>query len=170
MKKQLVLVLAIVFLGVPAAAPASTQHKPSPSLIQMAREVDSQRIERSIRTLAGFGTRHSLSSQTDPERGIGAARDWLYRELQRSAARSGGRMSVELQSYIQGPAERIPEPTVITKWWPPCAGVSQSRQTATTWSAATTTRAAATRSTRCVTHPGPTTTHPAWQPCSSWPG
>ncbi len=114
MKKQLLLVLSIVFLGVPAAAPASTQHKPSPSLIQMAREVDPQRIERSIRTLAGFGTRHSLSSQTDPERGIGAARDWLYRELQRSAAGSGGRMSVELQSYIQGPAERIPEPTAIT--------------------------------------------------------
>ena len=80
----------------------------------MAREVDPQRIEQSIRTLAGFGTRHSLSSQTDPERGIGAARDWLYRELQRSAARSGGRMSVELQSYIQGPAERVPEPTAIT--------------------------------------------------------
>ena len=114
MKKQLLLVVAIVFLGVPAAAPASTQHKPSPSLIQMAREVDPQRIEQSIRTLAGFGTRHSLSSQTDPERGIGAARDWLYRELQRSAARSGGRMSVELQSYIQGPAERVPEPTAIT--------------------------------------------------------
>jgi hypothetical protein len=108
------LVLAIVCLAVPAAATASTQRKPSPSLVQMAREVDPQRIERSIRTLAGFGTRHTLSSQTDPERGIGAARDWLYRELQRSAAVSGGRMSVELQSYLQGPAERIPQPTTIT--------------------------------------------------------
>ena len=76
----------------------------------MAREVDPQRIERSIRTLAGFGTRHTLSPQTDPVRGIGAARDWLYGQLQRSATRSNGRMSVELQSYLQGPAERIPEP------------------------------------------------------------
>ena len=114
MKKQLLLMFALVFLALPVAAPASTKRQPSPSLVQMAREVDPQRIERSIRTLAGFGTRHTLSSQTDPARGIGAARDWLYGELQRSAARSGGRMSVELQSYLQGPAERIPQPTTIT--------------------------------------------------------
>ena len=114
MKKQLLLMVALVFLAVPAAVSASTERQPSPSLVQMAREVDPQRIERSIRTLAGFGTRHTLSSQTDAERGIGAARDWLYGELQRSAARSGGRMSVELQSYLQGPAERIPQPTTIT--------------------------------------------------------
>ena len=34
-------------------------------------------------------------------RGIGAARDWIYEQLQRYAAASGGRMTVELQSFIQ---------------------------------------------------------------------
>jgi hypothetical protein len=80
----------------------------------MLGEFDQRNIERSIRELAGFGTRHTLSSQTDPNRGIGAARDWIYSELQRSAERSGGRMTVEKQSFVQPAGGRIPEPTTIT--------------------------------------------------------
>jgi hypothetical protein len=81
----------------------------------MLKEISSRNIERSIRKQVSFGTRHTLSSQTDPERGIGAARDWIFEEFQRYAADSGGRMTVELQSFVQ-PATppRIPEPTTIT--------------------------------------------------------
>ena len=124
MSKHRSLALALVCLGMLGAAstPATARSpkdtaakpKPSPDVIRMAGEVSPRRIERSIRKLASFGTRHTLSSQTDPERGIGAARDWLYEQFQRSAAASGGRMSVELQSYLQGPAERIPQLTTIT--------------------------------------------------------
>ncbi|MEE3922293.1 M20/M25/M40 family metallo-hydrolase [Micromonospora sp. BRA006-A] len=67
-----------------------------------------------MRRLAAFGTRHTPSSQTDPVRGIGAARDWIHAQLSGYAAASGGRMSVELQSYVQQPASRIPVPTTIT--------------------------------------------------------
>ena len=67
-----------------------------------------------VRKLVSFGTRHTLSTQDDPTRGIGAARDWIFAELQRYAAASDGRMTVELQSYIQPPAARIPVPTRIT--------------------------------------------------------
>lgn len=87
---------------------------PDERLRRLLGQVDSRRIERSVRTLAGFGTRHTLSSQDDPRRGIGAARDWLYEEMRRHAAGSGGRMSVELQSYVQQPADRIPVATRIT--------------------------------------------------------
>ena len=73
-----------------------------------------RQLERYDRTLAAFGTRHTLSSQTDPQRGIGAARDWIRGELDKSAATSDGRMTVELQSYVQQPADRIPVPTTIT--------------------------------------------------------
>jgi len=52
--------------------------------------------------------------QDDPNRGIGAARDWIFAELQRYAAASGGRMTVELQSFIQPVSSRIPVPTRIT--------------------------------------------------------
>jgi len=80
----------------------------------MLHEVSAQNIERSIRRLADFGTRHTLSSQTDPNRGIGAARDWISDQFQQYAAASGGRMTVEQQSFVQQPTPRVPQPTVIT--------------------------------------------------------
>jgi hypothetical protein len=85
-----------------------------PEVRKMLREIDHENIQRSIEKLVSFGTRNTLSSQTDPVRGIGAARDWLFSEFTRYAADSGGRMTVELDSYVQEPASRIPVPTVIT--------------------------------------------------------
>lgn len=91
-----------------------TAQPPGRELRALLREIDPARIEATIRRLVAFGTRHTLSSQDDPERGIGAARDWIFAEMKKSAAASGGRMTVELQSYVQEPASRIPEPTKIT--------------------------------------------------------
>jgi hypothetical protein len=91
-----------------------TDHGTDPELRALLREVDRRRIEATVRKLVSFGTRHTLSSQTDPVRGIGAARDWIFAELTSHAARSGGRMSVQLQSYVQAPVPRIPTPTTIT--------------------------------------------------------
>ena len=80
----------------------------------MLGQIDSRSLERYDRALVGFGTRHTLSSQDDPNRGIGAARDWIRDQFAQIATTSGGRMTVELQSYIQPPASRIPVPTRIT--------------------------------------------------------
>jgi hypothetical protein len=86
-----------------------TPQPPDRELRGLLREIDPRRIEAIIRKLASFGTRHTLSSQDDPARGIGAARDWIFGEMQRFAAASGGRMTVEVQSYLQPPAPpRIP--------------------------------------------------------------
>lgn len=87
---------------------------PDRELRDLLRAVDQRRIEAIVRRLAAFGTRHTLSAQDDPERGIGAARDWIYDQMREYAAASGGRMTVELQSYVQQPASRIPVPTRIT--------------------------------------------------------
>ncbi|GAA2194425.1 M20/M25/M40 family metallo-hydrolase [Micromonospora lupini] len=88
--------------------------RPERELRELLRQVDPRRIEAIVRRLAAFGTRHTLSSQDDPQRGIGAARDWIHAQLQEYAATSGGRMTVELQSYVQQPASRIPTATRIT--------------------------------------------------------
>ncbi|MBG0853588.1 M20/M25/M40 family metallo-hydrolase [Streptomyces spinoverrucosus] len=94
--------------------PPATAQPPTRELRALLREIDPDRIEATVRRLVSFGTRHTLSSQDDPRRGIGAARDWLLAELSSCAAASGGRMTAELQSYVQEPAPRIPTPTRIT--------------------------------------------------------
>ncbi len=88
--------------------------RPGQDLAQLLDEIDANRIEAAVNRLVGFGTRHTLSSQTDPERGIGAATEWVYQQLLASAAASGGRMTVERQSFVQPAGPRIPAPTTIT--------------------------------------------------------
>ncbi|MFJ2828967.1 M20/M25/M40 family metallo-hydrolase [Streptomyces sp. NPDC087263] len=94
--------------------PPATAQPPTRELHALLKEIDRARIEATVRKLVSFGTRHTLSSQDDPVRGIGAARDWIAAELRTYAAGSGGRMTVELQSYIQEPASGVPAPTRIT--------------------------------------------------------
>ena len=55
-----------------AAAPAS----PDAKLKEIIAPVSGAEMKRTVEKLVSFGTRHTLSSQTDPKRGIGAALDW----------------------------------------------------------------------------------------------
>ncbi|HET7503733.1 MAG TPA: M28 family peptidase, partial [Kofleriaceae bacterium] len=87
---------------------------PDRELREIMRSIDQRRLENTVQTLVSFGTRHTLSSQTDPNRGIGAATRWAFGQLQGYAAASGGRMTVELQTFTQPPSDRIPNPTPIT--------------------------------------------------------
>lgn len=91
-----------------------TPQLPDSELTSILSQIDPIRIKSIIEKLASFGTRHTLSSQTDPERGIGAARDWLLEQYQGFAEESEGHMTVELQSYIQDVASRILFPTNIS--------------------------------------------------------
>jgi len=86
----------------------------NPEIVPIVRSIDARNIETAIRKLVSFGTRNTLSDQTEPKRGIGAARDWLFLEFQKIAAASGGRMSVEKQTFEQAKGDRIPSPTMIT--------------------------------------------------------
>jgi Peptidase family M28 len=81
---------------------------------QILEAIKTDDIQDTIHTLVGFGTRHTASSQTDPNRGIGAATDYLYNQLLQIAATSGGRMTVEKQTFIQPVSSRIPVPTQMT--------------------------------------------------------
>jgi hypothetical protein len=83
-------------------------------IARLVREIEARNIERTIRKLVSFGTRNTLSDQNDPNRGIGAARDWLYAEFQKAAETSSGRMTVEKQTFEQPKAARVPQPTMLT--------------------------------------------------------
>jgi hypothetical protein len=116
----LALALVILFVISPQSiAQSSGRRLQSPNsrnrnIANIVREIDAKNIERTIRQLVAFGSRNTLSEQTDPKRGIGAARDWLYAEFLKVAETSGGRMTVEKQSFEQPKAQRIPQPTILT--------------------------------------------------------
>ncbi len=114
---NLVLLMFVVCVVVTADALGQPRRRPAArnrTIANIVREIDARNIEASIRKLVSFGTRNTLSEQNDPNRGIGAARDWLYAEFLKAAAASNGRMTVEKQSYEQQKATRIPQPTIIT--------------------------------------------------------
>jgi hypothetical protein len=86
----------------------------NPEIARIVADINPRNIEATIRKLVSFGTRNTLSDQNDLNRGIGAARDWLYGEFQKAAAQSGGRMTVEKQTFEQPKAARVPQPTMLT--------------------------------------------------------
>ena len=92
----------------------SVSSKLNPQTVRITRAIDARKVEASIRKLVSFGTRNTLSDQSNPNRGVGAARDWLFQEFQKIAATSGGRMIVEKQSFEQQKGNRIPSPITIT--------------------------------------------------------
>jgi hypothetical protein len=91
-----------------------TQKLSDSELPSILNQIDPVRIQAFIKKLASFSTRHPLSTQIDQEIGIRAARDWLLEEYERFARESGGAMYIEIQSSIQGVADRIDKPTNIS--------------------------------------------------------
>ena len=81
---------------------------------KMVDEVSAQNIEKIVRKLVTFETRHSLSDTISSSTGIGAARNWIKSELEQYSKASGGRLKVEFDTFTQ-PADgrRIASPTVM---------------------------------------------------------
>jgi Peptidase family M28 len=98
----------------PPRGSAVKPQRPDAELKQILKDISRARIESDLQKLVGFGTRHTLSSQSDPLRGIGAATEWVYQTLVNLAAVSNGRLTVEKQSFLQPPSSRIPTATLIT--------------------------------------------------------
>jgi hypothetical protein len=68
-----------------AAAQVTVHRDADPRVQSLISKVSEERIARLVQTLAGFGTRHTLSDTKSATRGIGAARQWILDELARSS-------------------------------------------------------------------------------------
>jgi len=84
-------------------------------IYEIIESASAERIEADIRTLAGFGTRNTLSDTLSATRGIGAARRWIKAEMDRISAACGGCMEVFYQERTFGPddSRRLPEPVNV---------------------------------------------------------
>src|SRR5438552_15127398 len=116
MKRAYPLLLFVVASASACAQKPAASAPADADIPRIVKEIRADRIEKTIRTLVSFGTRNTLSTQDDPKRGIGAARDWLYQQFQDVAKTSDGRMTVELQTFEQaaGRFPRIAAPTKVT--------------------------------------------------------
>jgi len=122
----LVLLPIMLASASPAAAQPSPQDEqlgriaqpaaPTPQderLRQIAQPVSGAEMKRMIEKLVSFGTRHTLSSQTDPRRGIGAALNWTEAELRRYSRACRNCLEVGRASQVME-GRRLPAPTRIT--------------------------------------------------------
>ena len=99
--------LALPIMAVSAAATAVPPLPgPEAKVADIAREVDQARMRATVAKLVSFGTRHTLSSQTDAERGIGAAVRWAEAEM-----KSLGLQTLQTCDTVTG--RRVPTPTKV---------------------------------------------------------
>ena len=102
------LLLATPTFAAEVPAPSSDQ----PLLRSVAADVDAKALESTIRSLVGFGTRHTLSETQSETRGIGAARRWVKVRFEAISKDCGGCLTVETPSDVVT-GRRVPTPTEV---------------------------------------------------------
>src|SRR5258706_16416952 len=111
MKKLLILFLAFIPCF---TIKAQTTIQRDPQIEKMVSEVSKDSLESYIRKMVSFGTRSTLSIQTDPKRGIGAARNWVLSRFNEFAKESGGRLTAFIDTItLQPDGRRIDKPTLL---------------------------------------------------------
>ena len=85
-----------------------------PEIEKMVNEVSKDSLQSYIKKLVSFGTRNTLSTQTDPKRGIGAARNWVLSRFNEFAKQSGGRLTAFIDTTtLQPDGRRVDAPLLL---------------------------------------------------------
>ena len=74
-----------------------------PVIEAMVNEVSPDSLQSYIKTLVSFGTRNTLSTQTDNKRGIGAARKWVLSRFNEIGKQSSGRLTAMIDTTTLQP-------------------------------------------------------------------
>ena len=108
MIRKIIISSILLSTGVCAQVPPSEDLR----LYEIASATSSQRIEKDIKTLVSFGTRHSLSDTRSETHGVGAARRWIQAEFEAISKQCGGCLEViTLADTVTG--KRVPDPHEI---------------------------------------------------------
>ena len=113
MNRMIATTVAAFFLVSISSAQDITEPQAREIRHALVADVAAARIEKDIRTLVNFGTRHTLSETESDSRGIGAARRWVEEEFNNISRDCGGCLEVFTVSDVISGAERIPEPTEV---------------------------------------------------------
>jgi Zn-dependent M28 family amino/carboxypeptidase len=108
------IIVFISFMLLSFAAVAQTIINRDPEIKKMVDEISGDNIEKDVRKLVSFNTRHNLSQQNDPSKGIGASWNWIKAEMEKSIPESGGRLTVKFEEYtVGGQGQRIAKETKL---------------------------------------------------------
>src|SRR5438309_990662 len=102
----LVAVLSLVASGFSRTAFAQTVQSASdldPQIVKLVQSVSEERLTTILKKLESFGTRHTLSSIDKPDKGIGAARQWILDEMKSYSPR----LQVTFDTHIAPKQGRI---------------------------------------------------------------
>jgi len=105
MRKQYPLLIILVLLG--QSLFAQTTINRDPEIEKMVKEISSDSLKSYITSLVAYGTRNTLSTQTDPKRGIGAARDWVLAKFNQFAKGSNGRLTAFIDTTTLQKSARV---------------------------------------------------------------
>jgi len=105
--------LTTCFFSVTSLFSQTTIQK-DPEIEGMVKEVSPDSLQSYIKTLVAFGTRNTLSNQSDKNRGIGAARNWVLLKFQEAARQSGGRLTcvIDTTTYAAD-GRRVDRPIIL---------------------------------------------------------
>lgn len=84
-----------------------------PEIEKMIKEISSDSLKNYITTLVSFGTRNTLSTQNNRNRGIGASRNWVLQKFQQFSKQSGGRLNSFIDTITLQPDGRRIDRTVL---------------------------------------------------------
>ncbi|HUO01207.1 MAG TPA: M28 family peptidase [Rhizomicrobium sp.] len=103
---------AAFFLTVLGTGAAAAQEVDHPLLHQVASDVSPDALHATITRLVGFGTRHTLSDNPSPTRGIVAAQNYAKSEFARISARCGNCLEIATPAETFT-GDRAPTPTSV---------------------------------------------------------
>lgn len=105
---------SFVLLAFVYVSGAQTIINRDPEIKKMVNDISKEKIEQHVRKMVSFHTRHNLSEQNDPAKGIGAAWNWIKTEMEKSISASGGRLEVKFEEYtVGGQGQRISQETKL---------------------------------------------------------
>ncbi|HMF70194.1 MAG TPA: M20/M25/M40 family metallo-hydrolase [Flavitalea sp.] len=79
-------------------AQSTTIIQRDPVIAKMVEQINADSLRSYITSMVSFGTRHTVSTQADSKKGIGAARLWVLGRFNQFAKESGGRMTAVIDS------------------------------------------------------------------------
>ncbi len=92
---------------------AQTTISKDPTIEQMVKEISPDSLRSYIQTMVNFGTRNTLSTQTESKRGIGAARLYVLSKIKQFAAQSNGRMTAVIDTTTLQADKRRVDTTLV---------------------------------------------------------